>query len=193
MCCRVLLVDACGRGLQSLEGKGHTNAVVELAICGDMLVSCGLDDTLRTSSLSSFAVVGDGVPLGGAPSGMALSTDGSVCVVSTNKALVVLSKQGAGWAQASSIPITFSALGVAISPSKSEVAVACDDNEVRIYALNATALVAGASLKQHRGPVTRVGYSPCGKFLASADAVSLIQMWWSCMYLVLVHVSMRRR
>ena len=65
---------------QGLAGKGHTNAVVDLAVCGDMLVSCGLDDTLRVSSLSSFSVTGDGIPLGGAPSGLALANGGLVVV-----------------------------------------------------------------------------------------------------------------
>jgi hypothetical protein len=158
--------------VQRLEGKGHSNAVVSLAICGDMLVSCGLDDTLKTSSLASFSVTSDGVPLGGAPSGMALSSDGTLCVVATNKAILVLSKSGAAWAQASSIPITFSAQGVAISPNKSEVLVACDDNQIRTYAVQGTALVAGPALTQHKSPVTCVGYSPCGKYLASTDAVT---------------------
>ena len=158
--------------MQALEGKGHTNAVVDLAVSGDMLVSCGLDDMLRTVSLSSFSVTGDGVALGGAPSGMALSTDGTICVVTTNKAIIVLSKQGAGWMQGSSTAITFGALGVALSPSKSEVAVACDDNQIRIYTLNGTSLSAAAPLTQHKNAVTRVGYSPCGKFMASADVVS---------------------
>lgn len=146
---------------------------MDLAVCGDMLLSCGLDDTLRMSSLSTFSVSGDGVPLGGAPSGLALANDGSLCVVATNKAILVLSKSGASWAQSSSMPITFSAQGVAISPNKSEVAVACDDNQIRTYALNGANLVAGAVLTQHKSPVTCVGYSPCGKFMASADAVTI--------------------
>jgi hypothetical protein len=158
---------------QGLAGKGHTNAVVDLAVCGDMLVSCGLDDTLRVSSLSSFSVTGDGIPLGGAPSGLALANDGSLCVVTTNKAIVVLSKSGPGFAQGSSTPVSFSAQGVAISPNMSEVAVACDDNQIRTYALNGTALVAGAALTQHKSPVTCVAYSPCGKLMASADAVTM--------------------
>jgi len=102
---------------------------------------------------------------------MALSTDGTICVVTTNKAVIVFSKQAAGWVQGSSTAITFGALGVALSPSKSEVAVACDDNQIRIYTVNGTSLAPAAPLTQHKNAVTRVGYSPCGNFMASADVV----------------------
>ena len=97
MMTKFTLGDASG---QALAGKAHTNAVIALAVAGDMLVSCGLDDTLRAYSLASFSPAGDAVALGGAPSGLALAPDGSVCVVTTNKAILVLTRQGTGWAQA---------------------------------------------------------------------------------------------
>jgi hypothetical protein len=46
---------------QGLEGKGHTNAVVDLAVSGDMLVSCALDDTLRTVTSRPFLLAGVGL------------------------------------------------------------------------------------------------------------------------------------
>lgn len=39
------------------QGKWHTNAIADHAICGDTLVSCGLDDTFRTADLSKMEVV----------------------------------------------------------------------------------------------------------------------------------------
>ena len=167
MMTKFTLGDASG---QALAGKAHTNAVIALAVAGDMLVSCGLDDTLRAYSLASFSPAGDAVALGGAPSGLALAPDGSVCVVTTNKAILVLTRQGTGWAQASTTAITFGALGVAIAPNKTEVVVACDDNQLRVYALAGTALSPSPALTQHKSAVTCVGYSPCGRLLASADA-----------------------
>ena len=59
ICIYKLCMCVCVCVYQALEGKGHTNAVVDLAISGDMLVSCGLDDTLRTVSLSNFAITGN--------------------------------------------------------------------------------------------------------------------------------------
>ena len=167
MMTKFTLGDASG---QALAGKAHTNAVIALAVAGDMLVSCGLDDTLRAYSLASFSPAGDAVALGGAPSGLALAPDGSVCVVTTNKAILVLTRQGTGWAQASTTAITFGALGVAMAPNKTEVVVACDDNQLRVYALAGTALSPSPALTQHKSAVTCVGYSPCGRLLASADA-----------------------
>jgi hypothetical protein len=38
----------------ALTGKGHTNAIVDLILTQGKLLSCGMDDTLRVSTLSDM-------------------------------------------------------------------------------------------------------------------------------------------
>ena len=78
---------------------------------------------------------------------------------------------------ASTTSIVFQALGVALSPDGSEVAVGGDDNGIHIYSLAGDKLTAGAVLNQHPSGVTKVAYSPCGKMLASGDATKNVVVW----------------
>eukprot|EP00960_Hanusia_phi_P031002 749015-Hanusia_phi.AAC.3 len=125
---------------QSLQGKWHTNAIADHAICGDVLVSCGLDDTFRTADLSKMEVVGEGLSLGGQPTGLSVSSDGQLCVIATNKALLCVRKQvessppppnapdttqGASWKIASTTPISFGASGISLSPAQNEADYHC--------------------------------------------------------------------
>jgi len=162
---------------QSLQGKWHTNAIADHAICGDVLVSCGLDDTFRTADLSKMEVVGEGLSLGGQPTGLSVSSDGQLCVIATNKALLCVRKQGASWKIASTTPISFGASGISLSPAQNEVAVACEDNKIRIFSLSGDKLAPVQELSEHHGSVTKVAYSPCGRMLASGDVGKEVILW----------------
>lgn len=162
----------------ALMGKGHTNAVVELIITQGKLLSCGMDDTLRVSTLGDMQYTPESLPLGAQPSGMSLSRDGCLLLVSTSKAVHVLRGQGgAGWKVASTTSVVFAAMSVSISPDACEVAVGGDDNAIHIYSLAGDKLTAGPVMNQHPSAVTKVAYSPCGKYLASGDATKNVVVW----------------
>mmetsp|Transcript_45263 Transcript_45263/g.107941 ORF Transcript_45263/g.107941 Transcript_45263/m.107941 type:complete len:609 (+) Transcript_45263:50-1876(+) len=162
---------------QGAKGKGHTNGVVDISIAGDSIVSVALDDTLRVTSLASMEVKGDALALGGQPSALALSKDGAVAVVVTNKALLVLKAAGGSFTLASSTPVSYAASSVSLSPNGAEVAVGGDDKGVHLYALAGDKVTAGEVLAGHNAGVTRVAYSPCGAMIASGDASKEILIW----------------
>jgi hypothetical protein len=55
-----------------VSGKGHTNGIVELAVRGATLVSCGLDDTLRVATLADAQYTGEVSRTGGGRAGVVL-------------------------------------------------------------------------------------------------------------------------
>eukprot|EP00288_Rhodomonas_lens_P006698 CAMPEP_0177727662 /NCGR_PEP_ID=MMETSP0484_2-20121128/20445_1 /TAXON_ID=354590 /ORGANISM="Rhodomonas lens, Strain RHODO" /LENGTH=603 /DNA_ID=CAMNT_0019240339 /DNA_START=48 /DNA_END=1859 /DNA_ORIENTATION=- len=161
------------------EGKGHGNSVVDMAVVGSELLTCGLDDTLRRTGLEMMEVAPDAVTLGGQPLGMAVVPGGQALVVATSKGLVLVKKEGAGWKAAGPAvePKGWAATSVSVSPS-GEVAVGGDDSKVHLFALNGPALSdTGATLEAHPKPVTKVMYSPDGSKLASTDAGKEVIVW----------------
>jgi len=160
-----------------LEGKGHSNGIVDMAVLGTTLVSCGLDDTLRVATLNDAKYTGEVLALGGQPRGMAVAADGTLAAVATDKAVLLLRRSGAAWRVASSTAAAFGAPSVALSPSKQTVAVGGDDRAVHVYTVSGDALVPGPVLARHAGVVTKVAFSPCGTMLASGDGSKEVLVW----------------
>mmetsp|Transcript_35275 Transcript_35275/g.70550 ORF Transcript_35275/g.70550 Transcript_35275/m.70550 type:complete len:176 (-) Transcript_35275:342-869(-) len=148
-----------------------------MAVVGDEVLTCGLDDTLRRTSLELMEAAPDALALGGQPLGMAVAPGGTTVVVATSKGLVVVQREGAGWKVAGqTAPSGWSATSVAVSAS-GEVAVGGDDSKVHLYTLSGAALSPGPALEAHPKPITKVAYSPDGKRLASTDAGKEVIVW----------------
>jgi WD40 repeat protein len=65
-------------------------------------------------------------------------------------------------------PLEYEPTSIAVSPQGTQIAVGGKDNKTHIYSVDGTALTVLRILEQ-RDAVTRVAYSPDGRFFASAD------------------------
>jgi len=115
---RIFSWDVATGVAETLPGS-HTNQASFLTVTGDNLVSGGLDDTIRVSTISTKAEAGsyktDTQPKG-------LDSRGKVSVVATVDSLVVLD----GSKKTFSLPIKYQAFAVAISVDGTEVSVGSD-------------------------------------------------------------------
>jgi WD40 repeat protein len=151
---------------KGFTGAKHTNSVVQMQVQGRHLVTVALDDSIKITSLDDKKW-GGSVGVGGAPSGVAVSKKSNgLAVIATNNSVVVV-RDGK---IASKEAIKFQATCVALSIDDSEVAVGGADNKIHIYTLSGDKLTAKTEYSNHRGAITRLQYSPNGKFLASCDA-----------------------
>lgn len=150
---------------KGFTGAKHTNSVVQMQVQGRHLVTVALDDSIKITSLDDKKW-GGSVGVGGAPSGVAVSKKSNgLAVIATNNSVVVV-RDGK---IASKEAIKFQATCVALSIDDSEVAVGGADNKIHIYTLSGDKLTAKTEYSNHRGAITRLQYSPNGKFLASCD------------------------
>jgi WD40 repeat protein len=157
----------------SFKGKGHTNQIKGVAIQGGNLVTAALDDTLRITPLSTLEYASSNIPLGGPAVGVAVAGSDTI-VTATNKAVLLLK---GGKIVDTKKADALGPQAVAISPDGNTVAVGGDNNTIQIYKVNGNSLAEGAVLKEHRGPLSKLAYSPDGKLLASADRNREIFVW----------------
>jgi len=156
------------------KGKGHKNTIKQVGIQGKSLVTASLDDTLRLTPTDSLTY-GDSISLGAPPVGVAPAhnTPGFL-VTATNQSLILI-KNGAV-ATSKDIP-TVGPQAVAISPNDQLVAVGGENMNVHLYSIAGGNITEQGVLKAHRGPITRVDFSPDGKYLVSADRNREVIVW----------------
>lgn len=128
-------------------------------------MSCGLDDTVRTTSLASH-VIGDNVfKAESQPKAFASAARGGLSVVALNDQLVVL-RDGA---KVSSLAVKYQPVSVALSVDGSQVAVGATD-AIHLYTFAGSDLVAFKELTgTNRNQISALAYSPDGAYLAAAD------------------------
>jgi WD40 repeat protein len=153
-----------GRQMDNITGNGHTNQVQSLASNSKGLVaSIGLDDTLRLLN-SSWESYDQMEKLNGQPRDIAISDSNIIFLVCGSSICMYKEQQGVLITH----PLEFEPTSIAISPDGTQIAVGGKDNKTHIYSVDGTALTVLRVLEQ-RDAVTRVTYSPDGRFFASAD------------------------
>ena len=148
------------------SGSPHTNQVADMTIDSNNLYSCGLDDTIRVTSLKSNEVTND-VKMDSQPRGIALVRDQSLLVVAGFEDVSLLKTSGD---KVFKLSVKFEPNCVDAHPSNGHVAVGGDkDSKVHVYQLDSSSL---SEIKHmdHRDSVTDVKYSPDGNYLAACDA-----------------------
>jgi len=156
-----------------LSGSGHTNSVTSIRVQGDRLVTIGMDDTIRFSTLSSRQY-GESLSLDGPPAAVAAShKDKALVVVVTSKSINIIR----GGKIVHTTTTSFQPTAVGLSSNDNEIAVGGKDNSLRIYSLTGDSVKEVKSVEGHRGSLTTISYSPDGKYLASADTNREIKIW----------------
>mmetsp|Transcript_36229 Transcript_36229/g.114292 ORF Transcript_36229/g.114292 Transcript_36229/m.114292 type:complete len:510 (-) Transcript_36229:260-1789(-) len=151
-----------GKGCVAIAAL-HPSQIAGLAVQGDKVLTCAMDDNARLSPLPPYtATAGAAAPLGSCPSGLDACASG-LAVAATEKGVVLLR----GGQIVSTVETDYEATAAAITPDGSEVAVGGSDNHVHIFKVAGDSLEEEPSLEKHRSPVTALAYSPDGSFLAS--------------------------
>jgi WD40 repeat protein len=145
-------------------GTVHTAAVTQIKVVGSSLVSISVDDTIKITSLSD-RIFGEGIPLGSQPNGV----DGheNIIVVSCHDSILALQ----GREITHKLAVKFEPIAIAINPAKNEVAVGSkSDQHIHVFSLEGGKLTEKYVIEDHRGNVSALAYSPCGRYLAAGDS-----------------------
>ncbi|XP_005098277.1 actin-interacting protein 1 [Aplysia californica] len=141
-----------------IKGKGHTNQVMDLALGGDVLVSVGIDDTVRFTPTGSGEYSGDSVKLESQPRSVDFKEN--VVVIACLRHVLVFDASGR---KLSSLQVEYEGLSVSINPGATQVAVG-SKTRIHIYELsNGTLTEIRSEAAQE---VAALSYSPDGAYLA---------------------------
>jgi len=155
------------------SGTKHKNKVEALAVQGDHLVSCSMDDTVKITPLSSKEW-GASVPCGSNCTDIAVGKqDKNLIVVSTISSVVVVRSGKVVF----TLETKYRASSIALSVDETEVSVGGDDKVIHQYKLSGDKLTHSKDLSHHRGTVFALDYSPDGKHLASGDSNREVVVW----------------
>jgi WD40 repeat protein len=156
---------------EEMVGKGHTNQVNKIHIQGGNLITCAMDDSVRTTPLKTREY-GHAVGLDSTPADIAVGKKGDLIVAVIVDAIVVLR----GGKVANVHKVKYQPTSVGLSGDDATVAVGGKDNLVRLYSLSGDKLSDGAVLTGHKGAITVSTFGPDGK-LATADQNREILVW----------------
>jgi len=159
---------------QKLEGKGHTNQINQLVVAGDNLISAAKDDSVRFTSATQRTFGADRLGLDGDATSVSSNASGSlVATVSASSIYLVRDKK-----LGSPTAVSYGAKAIALAPNDSEVVVGGADNNLYVYPVSGSSLGAPKKLDSvHRGAITCVAYSPCGKYFAVGDSNREVVIW----------------
>uniref|UniRef100_A0A8C4NE88 WD repeat domain 1 n=1 Tax=Eptatretus burgeri TaxID=7764 RepID=A0A8C4NE88_EPTBU len=157
-----------GNGVGStFEGQGHTNQVCGMGVeDGDLLLSCGMDDTLR------FSGVQDMLKLEKQPNSLAVGPDGYAVVLCIEQLVLLKNRK-----KVYTLDIEdYAPKDVALHAAGDTVAVGGDDSKVHLYSIDGNVLRTRASPEtlDVPGPVMSLAYSPDGSILAVVNANKVI-------------------
>lgn len=145
------------------KGRGHMNQVSDMVLCGDSLVTCSMDDTVRLTSVKTLEYGSQSVGMRSQPMGID-AKDGLTVVACIND-IAVLQDGNAVF----SLSVEFEPQCTAVHPGKTDVAVGGKTNEIYIYILENNTLVEKTRVFLPQvNLVSDLAYSPDGAYLALA-------------------------
>jgi len=148
---------------RGITGEAHSSSVTQIKVIGDKLVSISVDDTIKFTPIASRTSPA-GVGLKSQPNGV--DGCGHYVVISGHDAIIVLEKENV----VNHIPVKFEPTCIAITPDHTEVAVGSKiDQLIHVFTLDGGKLSEKYTIEGHRGQVSTLAYSPCGRYLASGD------------------------
>uniref|UniRef100_UPI00358DF9B6 WD repeat-containing protein 1 n=1 Tax=Myxine glutinosa TaxID=7769 RepID=UPI00358DF9B6 len=158
----------------TFKGQGHTNQVCGMGVeDGDLLLSCGMDDTLRFSGLSPPTFhAEDMLRLEKQPNSLAVGPDGYAVVLCIEQLVLLKNRK-----KVYTLSIEdYAPQDVDLHPSGDTVAVGGDDSKVHLYSIDGNVLCTRASPEtlDVPGPVMSLAYSPDGSILAVVNANKVI-------------------
>lgn len=172
---KVVSWDAATGANNNFVGQGHKNLVAGIAVQGDKLVTCSMDDTVRFTPIGTREYTASGVDVKSPVSGIAVCKKSDAVIAAAVKSVAVIRDNKVAF----EIPVAFSASCISINPAEDEVAVGGkDDKSIHIYSFDGQKLAEKTVISAGiRGALSAVAYSPDGKFLASADSSRNIFVW----------------
>jgi len=161
----ILKWDIASGNTTPMVGKGHTNQINRMFVQGGNLVTCAMDDSVRITPLSSREYAAP-ISVDGIPADVAVGQKDQKLVVAITNTAVVVIRDGK---VVNKTQVKYQPSAVALSKDETEVAVGGKDNQIYIYSLSGDKLNETKVLKNHRGAVSTIAYSPDGRHLASGD------------------------
>lgn len=159
------------------KGKGHTNQVSDMVLCGDELATCSMDDTVRFTSVKTLEYGSESVGMASQPVGLDCGKDG-LTVVACLSHITVLRDGKVVF----SLPVEFEPQCAAVHPGQTEVAVGGKTTEIHIYTVDNNTLVHKTTCSVQAEVVCDLAYSPDGAYLASGDGNRRVSVFSSTDY-----------
>lgn len=148
-----------------VAGTGHGNQINDIRSNGDIVYTCGIDDSLRAINVEGNTYTDVVVKLNCQPRGLDVLREQNIVIVGCQRDITVVQDNK----KLFSVPIKYEASSVAINPETLDVAVGGDDNKVHVYTLAGNQLNVKVEL-DHLGAITDVAYSPDNKYLVASDS-----------------------
>lgn len=148
-----------------VSGTGHGNQINGIVSAGDVIYTCGIDDSLREISVEGNTYTDTVVKLNCQPRGLDVLREQNTVILACQRDITVVKDKK----KLFSLPIKYESSCVSVNSESLDVAVGGDDNKVHVYTLTGDQLNVKAEL-DHLGAITNVAYSPDKKFLAACDS-----------------------
>ncbi|UYV78877.1 WDR1 [Cordylochernes scorpioides] len=149
-----------------VKGKPHKNQVQDMTVFGESISTCGLDDTVRSISLSTYQYSNQDVKMDSQPRSVAATAHH--LVVAEISGLTVLDERGS---KISSLPVDYEPTCISATAEGDVVVGAAKDCCIHAYTLrNDGQLTARGKTGPHTGAITDISHSPSGEYFAASDA-----------------------
>ncbi|GAA6019526.1 hypothetical protein JCM11491_001325 [Sporobolomyces phaffii] len=158
---RLVATDLTSGEMKPISGLGHSGLIVDVARLGSEFVSTAFDDTLKQLSATAFG--GASLSTGTQPRALATSPTGDAVYLLTTNSLEVLSPS---FEKLSSLPLNFTPLCIAVSPTEPLIAIGGEDATLTIHDVSDPTKPIRNQASVLRNPITAVAFSPKNKHVA---------------------------